>query len=108
MEKAMETFSVVAVIDGNTFEVSSPWEFDGETGDRVQATGYNAPKSGKEGMAAAQKLSILIQNKKVDLGSPHGVQRGKLVCEVYFQGVNLADYFPQYKQQDNESVEEEI
>ena len=66
----METFTVTAVIDGNTFEVSPPWEWKDETGERVIATGYDAPKSGKGAMAAEQKLSILIQNKKVELGTP--------------------------------------
>ncbi|HEX76035.1 MAG TPA: thermonuclease family protein [Dehalococcoidia bacterium] len=93
----METFTVAAVIDGNTFAVSPPWELEDETGDRVRATGYDAPKSGSEAMAAEQKLSILIQNRKVELGTPHGVDRGRLVCDVYFQGMNLADYFPEYR-----------
>jgi endonuclease YncB( thermonuclease family) len=94
----METFTVVAVIDGNTFEVSPPWEWKDETGDRVTATGYDAPRSGKQGMAAEQKLSVLIQNKKVELGTPLKIEGGRLVCEVYFQGMNLADYFSEYKE----------
>ena len=102
----METFTVMAVINGNTFDVSPNWELEDMTGDRVQATGYNAPKTGASAMAAEQKLSILIQNKKVELGSPHGVERGRLVCEVYFQGRNLADYLPEYKEEDDESPDE--
>ena len=94
----METFTIVAVIDENTFEISPPWEWKEETGDRVRATGYDAPKSGSQAMAAEQKLSVLIQNKKVELGTPLRVERGRLVCEVYFQGMNLADYFPEYKE----------
>ena len=91
------TFTVVAVIDGNTFDVSEPWEWEGEIGDRVQATGYDAPKSGKDAMAVEQKLSLLIQNKRVDLVTPQKVERGRLICEVHYQGMNLADYFPEYK-----------
>ena len=49
-------------------------------------------------MAAEQKLAILIQNKKVELGTPLRVERGRLVCEAYFQGMNLADYFSEYKE----------
>lgn len=102
----METFKVEAVIDGNTFEVSPPWEFDGETGKLVQATGYAAPKSGKGAIAAEQKLSILMQNKNVELKSPQSIESGRLLCEVYFQGINLADYFSAYKEHDDESIEE--
>ncbi len=94
----METFTVTAVIDGNTSEVSPPWEWKDETGERVRATGYDAPKSGKGAMAAEQKLSILIQNKKVELGTPLRVERGRVVCDVYFQGLNLADHFAEYKE----------
>ena len=94
----METFTVTAVIDGNTFEISPPWEWKDETGERVRATGYDAPKSGKQGMAAEQRLAILIQNKKVELGTPLRVEHGRLVCEAYFQGMNLADYFSEYKE----------
>jgi endonuclease YncB( thermonuclease family) len=102
----MAAFKIESVIDGNTFEVSPPWEFDGETGSIVRATGYDAPKSGKGAIAAEQKLSILMQNKSVELESPQGIEDGKLLCAVYFQGINLADYFPSYKEHDNESIEE--
>jgi len=103
----VETFKVVAVIDGNTFEVSPKWEFGGETGDLVQAKGYTAPKSGQGAMAVEQKLSGLIHNKKVELGSPDGVQDNKLVCEVYYRGVNLAEYFSAYQEQASEEMETE-
>ena len=102
----MLTFKVESVIDGNTFEVSPPWEFDGETGKLVQATGYDAPKSGKGAISVEQKLSVLMQNKDVELESPQGIENGRLLCEVYFQGINLADYLPEYKEHADESVEE--
>ncbi len=103
----METFKVVAVIDGNTFEVSPKWEFGDETGDLVQAKGYTAPKSGKGAMAVEQKLSGLIHNKKVELGSPDGVQGNKLVCEVYYRGVNIAEYLSAYQEQASEEMKTE-
>jgi hypothetical protein len=95
----METFKVEAVMDGNTFEISPKWQYEGVTGDLVEATGYFPPKSGKGGMAAEQKLSILIHNKKVELGTPQGIQRNRLICGVYFNGMNLADYFSDYRKQ---------
>ena len=96
----METFTVEAVIDANTFIISPPWKLDDETGDTIRATGYNPPKSGSNAMKAEQKISIMIQNKQIELAKPHGIERGKLVCEVYFNGVDLADYFPEYKDQE--------
>ena len=94
----MESFTVEAVVDGNTLIISPPWKLDNETGDTIRATGYNPPKSGSEGMKAEQKLSIMVQNKQIELAEPKGVERGKLICDVYFNGINIADHFPEYKE----------
>lgn len=101
----METFTVEAVLDGNTFEVSPKWQYEGVTGDLVEATGYSPPKSGKGGMAAEQKLSVLIHNKKIEMGTPQGIQRNRLVCEVYFHDMNLANYFSEYRKQGGDQEE---
>ena len=103
----MESFNVEAVFDGNTIEVSPKWQFEGTKGDIVVATGYNPPKSGKAGMSAEQKLSILIHNKKVELGTPEGLDGKKLVCEVFFNGINLANYFSEYREKAGEGEEPE-
>ena len=94
----MESFTVEAVVDGNTLIISPSWKLDNETGDTIRATGYNPPKSGSEGMKAEQKLSIMVQNKQIELAEPKGVERGKLICDVYFNGINIADHFPEYKE----------
>ena len=111
----MESFNVEAVFDGNTIEVSPKWQFEGTKGDIVEATGYNPPKKGKPGMSAEQKLSVLIHNKKVELGTPERLDGKKLVCEVFFNGINLADHFSEYREKageveetENESTEEEF
>lgn len=97
----METFTVVAVIDGNTLEVSPDWRFGEEIGNLVHVKGYTAPKGGKKAMSLEQKLSTLIHNKKVELASLDVVQGNKLVCEVYYRGINLAGYFSDYQEQDD-------
>jgi TATA-binding protein-associated factor Taf7 len=103
----MEAFKVAAVIDGNTFEVTPKWEYEGQKGTMVHAKGYIAPRHGKEAMKLEQNISILILNKKVELGMPDGIEGDKLVCEVYFEGRNIADYFAQYKDQQEEEQQEE-
>lgn len=94
----MEKFTVTSIIDGDTFEVSPHWKWQGQTGNRVRPAGYDAPEVFQFGGASAtDKLARLILHKKVELGTAHRVDRGRLVCEVYFQGRNLADYFRQYR-----------
>lgn len=94
----MATFTVTHVIDGDTFEVFPAWRWNGRTGTRVRPTGYDAPELHEPGgQAAKQKLSNLILNKQVELGNAYRVDHDRLVCDVYFQGRNLADYFPGYR-----------
>ena len=94
----MSAFKVTAIIDGDTFEVSPQWKWNGETGTRVRPTGYDAPEMGTYGgQAAKDKLSRLILREEVDLRAAYKVDRGRLVCDVYFRGKNLADYFPEYQ-----------
>ena len=93
----MSTFKVTSVIDGDTFEVSPQWQWNGQTGTRVRPAGFDAPELGAYGgQNAKDKLSKLILGEQVDLGTAHMVDRGRLVCEVYFKNKNLADYFPEY------------
>ena len=94
----MSTFTVTTIIDGDTFEVTPNWQWNGETGTRVRPTGYDAPELGSYGgQVAKDKLSNLILGKKVDLREAHKIDRGRLVCDVFFNGRNLADYFPEYQ-----------
>jgi len=94
----MSTFKVTSVIDGDTFEVSLQWQWNGQTGTHVRPAGFDAPELGANGgQAAKDKLSKLILGEQVDLGTAHRVDRGRLVCEVYFKNKNLADYFPEYR-----------
>jgi len=54
----MSAFTVSAIIDGDTFEVSPQWKWNGETGTRVRPTGYDAPElHSYGGQAAKDKLS---------------------------------------------------
>jgi len=103
----MESFKVNAVLDGNTLEVAQAWEIDGKTGKNVVATGYDTPKKGKEAISIEQRLSVMLTDKNVELRPPYDVQGNKLFCNVYFQGMNLADYFSHYKAIAGEIVEEE-
>jgi len=94
----MPAFTVITVIDGDTFDVSPQWRWNGQSGSRVRPTGYNAPElNSYEGQAAKDKLSRLILRKQVELRTAHKIDRGRLVCDVYYRGKYLADYFPEYQ-----------
>ncbi len=94
----MSNFTVTKIIDGDTFDVTPTWKWNGQIGSRVRPTGYNTPEMGTNGgQAAKDKLSKLIFGKQVELGNAYKIDRGRLVCDVYYQGKNLADYFPQYQ-----------
>lgn len=94
----MSAFRVTSIIDGDTFEVTPQWQWGGQIGSRVRPAGYDAPEMHTYGgMAAKDKLSKLIAGEQVDLQDAHKVDRGRLVCEVYFRNKNLASYFPAYR-----------
>ena len=94
----MSTFTVTTIIDGDTFEVSPQWKWNGQEGSRIRPTGYNAPELySYGGQAAKDKLSKLILGKQVELRTAYKIDRGRLVCDVYFKGKYLADYFSVYQ-----------
>src|SRR5690606_19950888 len=98
MHAIMSTFTVSTIIDGDTFDVAGGWRWNGQSGTRIRPTGYDAPELGTpRGHAAKRKLEQLILHRQVEIPTAHSIDRGRLVCDVIFNGNNLADYFPEYK-----------
>lgn len=99
----MATFTVSNVIDGDTFEVKGGWVWTKADGSKAEGTvvrpkGYNTPEAGKPGSAqATTKLKNLIGGKQVELKNPVTLTYGRLLCDVYYNGKPLADYFPEWK-----------
>lgn len=94
----MNKFLVDDVIDGDTFSVKNGWKWKEQTGNLVRPTGYDTPEKGQPGYdKATEKLRNLILNKEVEIGNAVNLDHGRLVCDVFFDGKNLADYFPEYK-----------
>ena len=93
------TYKVSNVIDGDTFEVLPPWKWRDQSGIRVRPTGYSTPEEGIVGYQRAKdKLTTLILEKEVELKNQVDIDYDRLACDVYFDGKNLADYFPEYKE----------
>ncbi len=95
-KRAMVSFTVTSVIDGDTFDVTPGWKWNNETGTRIRPAGYDAPELERiGGQEARHKLSLLVYRETVELGRAYRIDRGRLVCEVFFRGRNLAEYFPE-------------
>ena len=91
-------FKVTEVIDGDTFKVSPNWKWNDKEGDTVRPNGYNTPEQGKPGyQEAKEKLEKLILGKDVELKNPVNITFGRLLCDVYINGQNLASFFPEYQ-----------
>lgn len=94
----MAQFRVINVIDGDTFDVSPDWQWNSQTGSRVRPTGYDAPELfTSRGKAAKEKLERITLGNTVQLGNAYRIDRGRLVCDVFIQGNNLADFFPDHQ-----------
>ncbi len=92
------SFRVTAVLDGDTFSVSPNWKWNNETGNTVRPAGYNTPEEDEPGhQEATEKLEGLIMGKDVELKNAIKITYGRLLCEVYVNGNNLAEYFPEYQ-----------
>ncbi|MFQ5504484.1 MAG: thermonuclease family protein [Planctomycetota bacterium] len=93
----MVSFNVSHVVDGDTFDVSEGCRWNGQSGARVRAAGYDAPELQQPGGEAAKsKLSRLVLGKQVELRQAHRLDRGRLVADVYLDGRHLEDYFSEY------------
>lgn len=92
------SFKVTKIIDGDTFEVTPKWIWNNTEGNGVRPTGYDTPERGQPGYKeTTDKLSSLIFGKIVELKRPIKLSYTRLLCDVYYNGKNLASYFPEYK-----------
>ena len=94
----MAFFTVTQIIDGDTFDVSPGWVWNGQTGTRVRPTGYDTPEIGAPFSAlATARLRQLIGGKTVELRNGKTIDRGRLVCDVIVNGRSLSAYFSRYR-----------
>ena len=91
-------FKVTRVIDGDTFVVKPNWKWNSQEGDTVRPNGYNTPEQDQPGFQVAKdKLTELISGKDIEINNPLKITFNRLLCDVYYQDKNLADYFPEYR-----------
>jgi len=91
-------FKVVEIIDGDTFKVSPKWKWNNQPGNIIRPNGYDTPEKGEPGyQEATQRLRDLIFQKQVELKNAIRITYGRLLCDVYVNGKNLADCFKDYQ-----------
>jgi len=87
---------VTNIVSADTFEVFPPWRWKGQSGIKVKVAGIEVPSDGEKGYEKAMmKLKIAVEGKEVELRNENEVDYDKLVCDVYVDGKNVADYLPQ-------------
>ena len=85
----MSTFYCFQVIDGDTFDVSPNWAYEGTTGSRVRVAGVNAPELHQYGgIAAKQRLEQAVLGRNVVLYG-QAVSYGRLVAGVTVNGSDI-------------------
>ncbi len=87
----MQTWKVVKVVDGDTFEVGSNWQTNGKKGNRVRIYGIDKAELGTQaGALAKRKLANLVLGKLVVLTNVRAVDvYRRLICDVYIDGKNI-------------------
>ncbi len=84
---------VANVLTADTFEVFPPWRWEGQSGIKVKVAGIEALYEGEVGYARAkEKLKSVVEGREVELRNEKEVDYDKLVCDVYVDGKNVADY----------------
>lgn len=91
-------FKVIKIVDGDTFKISPGWKWNNKKGKIIRPTGYDTPERKEPGyQETTEKLKQLLLNNEVELKNPIKLSYNRLLCNVYFNGKNLAEYFPEYK-----------
>jgi len=74
--------------------ISPSWHWRRREGNRIKAAGYSCPEIGEPGWEMARRrLEELILYRDIELKNPGEIELGVLVCDVYLEGINIADYF---------------
>ena len=95
--KEVKMFTVIDIIDGDTYKVSPDWKWNGKSGNVVRPLGFDTPERGEPSFEQATATArTLLSGKRVELKNPVSISYGRLVCEVWISGRNIAEYFQRH------------
>jgi len=99
----MALFRVKEILSGNKVKLEG-WNWKDSTGTDVVIAGYN-PTQGDNAIAklneslAKNRLTSLIDQKEIELGRVLNLNDdGSITCLAFYDGVDIAKYFPEYTQ----------
>ncbi len=86
----MNNFQCYNVVDGDTFDVTPSWLYQGTSGPRVRIANVNAPELRQPGgLQAKTKLENAVLGKHVQLQA-RTVSYGRLVADVRVGELDIA------------------
>ncbi len=89
---------VVEIIDSNILRIEPGWKHQSQYGTLIKINGYKISKLNERQKTSIEKrLSYLVMDKCVEIRSIRKIQDSTLECDVYINGFNLADYFPDFQ-----------
>jgi hypothetical protein len=98
-------FKIKSIISGNEITVVPEWEWKGTKGNKVLISGYGPDNRLDENLKIYERAalearlkSLLPEEALVQLSNPIKLENNDtLLCEVLLEGVNIANYFPEYR-----------
>lgn len=92
----MSPFTVSSVRGDGNLRVKYGWKVGNKKGAFIKPAGCTGAEPGSASYHRNKKrLYELILGKQVQVGEVVKLDRGSLVCRVYYEGRDLAEYFPE-------------
>jgi len=94
----MANFKVIEIVDSNSIKVEPLWQFNGVSGNLVKINSSIKNFQIPDADIFKKRLESLLFNQYVNLKNPVDiVEKNKLSCLVFLNGVDISSYFPDIK-----------
>ncbi|MFH1653721.1 MAG: hypothetical protein ABIE74_06660 [Pseudomonadota bacterium] len=88
-------FMVTKIIDEDTFEVTPEWKWKWHSGKRVKLKDLQMGIQSESGYKnSISKLAKMILGRCVILQNAVNIKRGRLLCEAFYNGINIGEALP--------------
>ncbi len=107
IQRKIAMFKLVEPISGNAIRITPAWNWNGVSGEIVKINGIDIHSTLPDQIKAIreeilkQRLVSLFQTFEFKLTNPLRVElfenKNAIKCDILLNGVNIANYFPEYK-----------